>query len=126
MKDVFIFLLGCLLTCSTAWAGNPRKGVSYKPTPDGGRACYVDGVFAYPMPNVPTGLWGTTYGVPSTPALQDGPMDQQDWIPYLRAKGMTFARGASANYFSQFGHLVVVNTREQHARLMKLLGQETP
>jgi hypothetical protein len=51
-------------------------------------------------------------------------MDQQDWIPYLRSKGMTFARGASANYFAQFGHLVVVNTREQHALLMKLIGQE--
>lgn len=123
---MLIFLLGCLLTCSTACAADPRKGVSYKPTPDGGRACYVDGVFAYRMPIVPTGLWGTTYGVPSTPALQDGPMDQQDWIPYLSSKGITFAKGASASYYSEFGHLVVVNTREQHARLMKLIGQESP
>jgi hypothetical protein len=76
------------------------------------------------MPKVPTGLWGTTYGVPTTAALRDGPMDQQDWIPYLNTKGMTFAKGASANYFPQFGHLVIVNTREQHALLMKLIESE--
>lgn len=126
MKARIIILLGSLMIGSTGWAGSPRKGISYKPTPDGGRACYVDGVFAYPMPNVPVGLWGTTYGVYSTPALQDGPMDQQDWIPYLRSKGVTFAKGASASFFAQYGHLVMVNTREQHAVLMKLIGQESP
>ncbi len=110
----------------SAEAGSPRKGISYKPTPDGGRACYVDGVFAYPMPQVPKGLWGTTYGVTSTPALADGPTGETDWIPYLRTKGMNFLKGTSATFHAAYGHLVVVNTREQHAVLMKLAGLQPP
>ena len=123
MKTFLCLLALCVLWSASAWGGAPRKGVSYKPTPDGGRACFVDGVFAYEMPKVPTGLWGSTYGVPATPALQGGPSEEKDWAPHLRSLGMTFARGASATYFAQFGHLVVVNTREQQALLMKLIGQ---
>jgi len=99
-----------------------RKGIMYKPTPEGGRACYIDGVFAYPMPTVPLGMYGTTVGVKDTPAIQDGPADQKDWKDYLSQKGMAFKRGASATYFKDYGHLVVVNTRDQLALLMKLVG----
>ncbi len=107
------------------YAGPPRKGISYKPTPEGGRACYVDGVFAYEMPVVPKGLWGATFGVQATPVLKDGPVDRKDWADFLRSKGVLFGKGASATFYAQFGHLVVVNTREQQDALMKLTGART-
>lgn len=107
-----------------AFAGSPRKGISYKPTPAGGRACYIDGVFAYEMPQVPTGYIGSTFGVEATPALQDGPKGESDWKAYLEAKGIWFPKGSSATYFGAFGHLVVVNTREQHERLVKMVKPE--
>lgn len=116
-------VLGLLLTCHSM-AGAPRKGVSYKPTQDGGRACYIDGVFAYAMPQVPKGLWGTTYGVPGTRILQDGPVGASDWREFLESKGVRFAKGASATYYAAFGHLVVVNTREQQEVLTKLVTAE--
>jgi hypothetical protein len=124
MKTFLYLLAGFFFWYSAASGGTPRKGISYKPTADGGRACFIDGVFAYELPKVPTGLWGSTYGVPATPALQGGPLNEKDWGPYLRSLGMTFARGSSASYFAQFGHLVVVNTREQQAFLVKLIGQD--
>lgn len=116
---VLAALIG-LLT-SEVIAGSPRKGVSYKPTPEGGRACYIDGVFAYEMPQVPKGLWGTTYGVPGTPLFQDGPFTSSDWKAFLESKGVRFAKGASATYYAAFGHLVVVNTREQQEVLTKMV-----
>ncbi len=124
MHGLLRIVLIALFAATSASGGSPRKGISYKPTPDGGRACYVDGVFAYEMPPVPKGMWGTTYGVKATPGLQDGPMDQIDWTGYLRAKGLTFPKGASATYYAAHGHLVLVNTREQHALLMRVLGLE--
>lgn len=114
----------CLFLSVAVMAGPPRKGVVYRPTPEGGRACYIDGVFAYEMPVVPKGLWGATYGVHSVPVLADGPQDKSDWIEYLRSKGIAFGKGASATYHPHFGHLVVVNTREQHAVLSRLIGVE--
>ena len=119
------FALLCVFFLMPAHGSPPRKGISYKPTPDGGRACYVDGVFAYEMPQVPKGLWGATYGVKSTPALADGPTGEKDWVEYLRGKGLVFAKGASASYYPEFGHLVIVNTREQHAVLARLAGVES-
>lgn len=124
MRHLFLPLYLCVFFSVSVMAGPPRKGVVYRPTPEGGRACYIDGVFAYEMPVVPKGLWGATYGVLSTPMLSDGPQDSSDWIEYLKSKGIAFGRGASATYHSQFGHLVVVNTREQHAVLGKLIGVE--
>lgn len=114
-----------LLIASMNVYGEPRKGISYKPTPSGGRACYIDGVFAYELPKVPKGFWGSTYGVRGTPVLQDGPLEQQDWSEYLRSKGITFPKGASAMYYPAFGHLVVVNLKEQHTLLLKLIGVTT-
>ena len=104
--------------------GAPRKGISYKPTPEGGRACYIDGVFAYEMPVVPKGLWGATFGVQATPVLRDGPLEKKDWADYLRSKGIQFNKGASATFYAEFGHLVVVNTREQQDALLKLTGAQ--
>jgi hypothetical protein len=119
-----VALLSLLLMCPTL-AGAPRKGVSYKPTPDGGRACYIDGVFAYAMPMVPKGLWGTTYGVPGTPVLQEGPVDTSDWKDFLQSKGIRFGKGTSATYYAAFGHLVVVNTREQQEVLTQMVTSPT-
>jgi hypothetical protein len=113
MKIPLRFAVLSLLLASQGIAGAPRKGVSYKPTQDGGRACYIDGVFAYEMPQVPKGLWGTTYGVRGTPALEAGPLGAYDWREFLQSKGIRFGKGASATYYAAFGHLVVVNTREQ-------------
>jgi hypothetical protein len=113
MKTLIRFAVLSLLLMSQGLAGAPRKGVSYKPTQDGGRACYIDGVFAYEMPQVPKGLWGTTYGVRGTPALEAGPPGASDWREFLQSKGIRFGKGASATYYAAFGHLVVVNTREQ-------------
>ena len=107
-------------------AAPPRKGISYKPTPEGGRACYIDGVFAYEMPQVPKGLWGTTYGVTGTPLFQDAPFGSSDWKEFLEGKGVRFGRGASATYYAAFGHLVVVNTREQQEVLTKLVTPAAP
>ncbi len=115
-----------LLLASQAAVGAPRKGISYKPTQEGGRACYIDGVFAYEMPQVPKGLWGTTYGVPGTPLLKDGPVGTSDWKEFLQSKGVHFAKGASATYYAAFGHLVVVNTREQQEVLTKLVASPAP
>jgi len=117
-------VLGGELGGVPAFAGSLRKGISYKPTPAGGRACYIDGVFAYEMPQVPTGYIGSTFGVEATPALQDGPKAESDWKRYLESKGIRFPKGASATYFGAFGHLVVVNTREQHERLVKMVKPE--
>lgn len=124
MRFLLRIVLAGLFAATSAFGGSPRKGISYKPTPEGGRACYIDGVFAYEMPQVPKGMWGTTYGVNSTPGLQDGPLDQKDWSEHLRGKGLTFPKGASATYYAPHGHLVLVTTREQHALLMRLLGLE--
>ena len=126
MKTQFRIAFLSLLLASHAFAGAPRKGVSYKPTQDGGRACYIDGVFAYEMPQVPKGLWGTTYGVPGTLLLQDGPVGVSDWKEFLQTKGVRFAKGASATYYAAFGHLVVVNTREQQEVLTKLVTSPAP
>jgi len=115
-----------LLLASEATAGTHRNGISYRPTQEGGRACYIDGVFAYEMPQVPKGLWGTTYGVPGTPLLQDGPVGTSDWKDFLQSKGLHFAKGASATYYAAFGHLVVVNTREQQEVLTKLVASPAP
>jgi hypothetical protein len=117
MKNSIRFAALSLLLASQGLAGAPRKGVSYKPTQDGGRACYIDGVFAYEMPQVPKGLWGTTYGVRGTPALEEGPPGCSDWREFLQSKGIRFGKGTSATYYAAFGHLVVVNTREQQERL---------
>ncbi|NBV85231.1 MAG: hypothetical protein EBS01_02955 [Verrucomicrobia bacterium] len=118
-----LFVLPCFCAFSDLRAEPAaRKGILYKPTPDGGRACYMDGVFAYNMPPVPLGMYGSTIGVKDTPALKDGPVDQKDWKDYLSQRGMAFNRGASATYFKDYGHLVVVNTREQLALLLKLAG----
>lgn len=124
MKHLFKLLYLCVFLTASLLAGPPRKGIVYKPTPEGGRACYVDGVFAYEMPVVPRGFWGATYGVYSSLTLSDGPQDKQDWIEYLKSKGITFGKGGSATFHAQFGHLVVVNTREQHAALSQLIGVE--
>lgn len=115
-----------LLLASQAAVGAPRKGISYKPTQEGGRACYIDGVFAYEMPQVPKGLWGTTYGVPGTPLLQDGPVGTSDWKDFLQGKGVRFGKGTSATYYAAFGHLVVVNTRKQQEVLTKLVASPAP
>jgi hypothetical protein len=115
-----------LLLASEATAGTHRNGISYRPTQEGGRACYIDGVFAYEMPQVPKGLWGTPYGVPGTPLLQDGPVGTSDWKDFLQSKGVHFAKGASATYYAAFGHLVVVNTREQQEVLTKLVAPPAP
>lgn len=125
MRLLLRSVLLCVVLLSAVHGAPPRKGISYKPTPEGGRACYVDGVFAYEMPQVPMGLWGSTYGVKSTPAFADGPSGEKDWAEYLRGKGVVFAKGASATYYADFGHLVVVNTREQHAVLTRLAGVES-
>jgi hypothetical protein len=126
MKTQFRIAVLSLLLASQSFAGAPRKGVSYKPTQDGGRACYIDGAFAYEMPQVPKGLWGTTYGVPGTLVLQDGPVGVSDWKAFLQTKGVRFAKGASATYYAAFGHLVVVNTREQQEVLTKLVTSPAP
>lgn len=103
-------------------AAPPRKGIVYRPTPEGGRACYIDGVFAYEMPAVPKGMYGATFGVDQTPALANGPRERRDWSAFLSQKGLRFERGATATFFQTPGHLVVVNTREQLAVLMKWAG----
>jgi hypothetical protein len=126
MKTQFRIAVLSLLLASHAVAGAPRKGVSYKPTQDGGRACYIDGVYAYEMPQVPKGLWGTTYGVPGTLVLQDGPVGVSDWKEFLQTKGVRFGKGASATYYAAFGHLVVVNTREQQEVLTQLVTSPAP
>ena len=126
MKPHLRIALLSLLLASQSMAGPPRKGISYKPTQEGGRACYIDGVFAYEMPEVPKGLWGTTYGVPGTPLLHDGPTGSSDWKAFLQSKGVRFAKGASATYYAAFGHLVVVNTREQQEVLTKLVASPAP
>lgn len=126
MKTRFVFAALSLLIASQPLWGAPRKGISYKPTPDGGRACYIDGVFAYEMPQVPKGLWGTTYGVPGTDLFKDGPLSSPDWREYLQSKGVRFGKGASATYYAAFGHLVVVNTREQQEVLTKLVTPAAP
>jgi hypothetical protein len=126
MKTHFLVLALSALLAGQSMEGAPRKGISYKPTPDGGRACYVDGVFAYEMPQVPKGLWGTTYGVPGTPLFQDGPFHSPDWKAFLESKGVRFGKGASATYYATFGHLVVVNTREQQEVLTKLVTPAAP
>jgi hypothetical protein len=126
MKTRFVVCALSVLLAGQVLAGPPRKGISYKPTPSGGRACYIDGVFAYEMPQVPKGLWGTTYGVPGTPLFQDGPFDSSDWKEFLQSKGVRFGRGASATYYAAFGHLVVVNTREQQEVLTKLVTPAAP
>ncbi len=126
MKNHARIALLSLLLATQATAGTPRKGISYKPTQEGGRACYIDGVFAYEMPQVPKGLWGTTYGVPGTPLLQEGPVGSSDWKDFLESKGVRFAKGASATYYAVFGHLVVVNTREQQEVLTKLVAPPAP
>ena len=115
-----------LVFASQALAGAPRKGVSYKPTPDGGRACYIDGVFAYEMPQVPKGLWGTTYGVRGTPVLEAGPLGSSYWRDFLESRGVHFGKGASATYYPVFGHLVVVNTREQQEVLTRWVTSPAP
>lgn len=102
----------------------PRPGISYKPTPDGGRACFVDGVFAYEMPAVPRGYWGATYGTKDTVLLKDGPADQSDWTEYLQSKGLVLPKRSTATYYPKWGHLVVVTTREKHDQLMRLIGLE--
>lgn len=112
----FLFGIGSLQ------AAPPRKGIVYRPTPEGGRACYIDGVFAYEMPPVPKGMYGTTFGVSKTGVLTNGPREQTDWTEYLRSKGFRFERGATATYFAAQDHLVIVNTREQLAALMKWAG----
>lgn len=124
MRFVLSIAMTVFLAGAPAFGGSPRKGISYKPTPAGGRACYIDGVFAYEMPQVPTGYIGSSFGVAATPALQDGPKEESDWKPYLEGKGIRFPKGASATYFGAFGHLVVVNTREQHERLLKMVTPE--
>ncbi len=116
-------LLAAALTSSLA-IGAPRPGISYKPTPSGARACFVDGVFAYEMPVVPKGYWGSTYGTKDTPILKDGPTDQSDWTPYLQSKGISLPKRSSATFYPKWGHLVVVTTREKHDQLMKLIGLE--
>jgi hypothetical protein len=126
MKTRFVAALFSVLLISQTLAGAPRKGISYKPTQDGGRACYIDGVFAYEMPQVPKGLWGTTYGVPGTPLFQDGPQSSSDWSQFLESKGVRFGKGASATYYAAFGHLVVINTREQQEVLTKLVTPAAP
>lgn len=103
----------------------PRPGISYKPTPEGGRACFVDGVFAYEMPVVPRGYWGATYGTEDTAILKDGPRHQSDWASYLESKGLTLPKRSTATFYAKWGHLVVVTTREKHDQLMRLLGLET-
>lgn len=126
MRGPLHISLLCAALTLQSFGTPPRKGVSYKPTQDGGRACYIDGTFAYLMPQVPKGYWGATYGVYSTPGLADGPLKDKDWSAYLASKGMAFPRGASATFYADFGHLVVVNTREQHAVLMKIAGVQPP
>ena len=126
MKPHLRIALLSLLLASQAAVGAPRKGISYKPTQEGGRACYIDGVFAYEMPQVPKGLWGTTYGVHGTPLLQDGPVGTYDWKDFLQSKGVRFGKGTSATYYAAFGHLVVVNTREQQEGLTKLVASPAP
>jgi hypothetical protein len=126
MKTRFVAALFSVLLISQTVSGAPRKGISYKPTQDGGRACYIDGVFAYEMPQVPKGLWGTTYGVPGTPLLKDGPIASADWKQFLESKGVRFGKGASATYYAAFGHLVVVNTREQQEVLTRLVTPAVP
>ena len=126
MKTQLRLTVLSLLLASQAFAGPPRKGVSYKPTQEGGRACYIDGVFAYEMPQVPKGLWGTTYGVRGTLMLQDGPLGSSDWKDCLQSKGLRFGKGASATYYAAFGHLVVVNTREQQEVLTQWVTSPTP
>ncbi|MEY5015275.1 MAG: hypothetical protein RIS92_1633 [Verrucomicrobiota bacterium] len=116
-------LLGFVLVSLTGLAG-PRPGISYKPTPEGGRACFIDGVFAYEMPAVPKGYWGATYGTKETLILQEGPIDQSDWIPFLESKGLVLPKRSTARFYSKWGHLVVVTTREKHDQLMRLLGLE--
>lgn len=116
----------CVLLTGQLLAASPRKGISYKPTPAGGRACYIDGVFAYEMPQVPKGLWGTTYGIAGTPLFQDAPFGSSDWKEFLQSKGVRFGRGASATYYAAFGHLVVVNTREQQEVLTSLVMPAAP
>lgn len=124
MRFLLSVAFAVFMAGAQAFGGSPRKGISYKPTPTGGRACYIDGAFAYEMPQVPTGYIGSSFGVEATPALQDGPRAESDWKPYLEAKGIRFPKGASATYFGAFGHLVVVNTREQHERLLKMVTPE--
>lgn len=102
----------------------PRPGISYKPTPSGGRACFVDGVFAYEMPAVPKGYWGSTYGTKDTALLKDGPVDQSDWSAYLQSIGLVLPKRSSATFYPKWGHLVLVTTREKHDQLMKLVGLE--
>ena len=104
--------------------GAPRPGISYKPTASGGRACYVDGVFAYEMPLVPKGFWGSTYGTRETAVLKEGPADKSDWTEFLRSKGLALPKRSSATYYARWGHLVVVTSREKHDQLMKLIGME--
>jgi hypothetical protein len=126
MKTRLLLAALGMALAAQALAGPPRKGISYKPTPEGGRACYIDGVFAYEMPQVPKGLWGTTYGVPGTPIFQDAPFGSSDWKEFLEGKGVRFGRGTSATYYAAFGHLVVVNTREQQEVLTKLVTPAAP
>ena len=118
-------LVMLLMSMVPVWVdAAPRPGISYKPTLSGGRACFIDGVFAYEMPVVPKGLWGATYGTKGTAVLQDGPSDQSDWTPFLRSRGIVLPKRSSATFYPQWRHLVVVTTREKHDELLRVLGIE--